>query len=188
MLYARNIMTPDVITVSTETPINEVARLMATNGISGVPVVDPASGELVGMITELEMIERQAKFDAPIYSMFLDALVVLPAEHSEEQLARILATRADELMERTVYSIREDATIEEVASLMFERKVNPVPVISLNDELIGIVSRSDIIRLMARDFTDTDQQDAEPLAADSAADPPIGEFDLPAPPDRARRG
>ena len=154
-MLVTEIMTPDVIMVTPDSPINEVAKLMATHGVSGVPVADPDSGELVGMITELEMIERQAEFDAPLYSVFLDALIVMPERNGEEKLRRILATRAGELMEPTVYSIREDATIEEVASLMYERKVNPVPVVSLENELIGIVSRSDIVRLMARDFTDT---------------------------------
>ena len=176
------IMTPDVIAVAPDTPINEVARLMTAHGISGVPVVEPESGQLVGIITELEMIERQADFDAPIYSTFLDAMFVIQERDGEEKLARILATRADQLMERTVYSIREDATIQEVASLMFDRKVNPVPVISLEDELIGMVSRSDIIRLMARDFT---EPGGEYGVADAAAPEPapgvIAERDVAAP-------
>ncbi len=174
------IMTPDVIAVAPDTPINEVARLMTAHGISGVPVVEPESGQLVGIITELEMIERQADFDAPIYSTFLDAMFVIQERDGEEKLARILATRADELMERTVYSIREDATVEEVASLMFERKVNPVPVISLDDQLIGIVSRSDVIRLMARDFTEpggeepgTVDEDVRPAREGYAAQAPV---------------
>ena len=154
-MLVTEIMTPD-------SPINEVAKLMATHGVSGVPVADPDSGELVGMITELEMIERQAEFDAPLYSVFLDALIVMPERHSEEKLRRILATRAGELMEPTVYSIREDASIQEVASLMYERKVNPVPVVSLENELIGIVSRSDIVRLMARDFTEPGDEETIP--------------------------
>ena len=160
-MLVTQIMTPDVITVRPDTPINEVARLMSTQGISGVPVVDPASGELVGMITELDMIEREAEFDAPIYTTFLDALFVIEGKDSEEKLARILATRAEQLMERTVYSIREDASVEEVASLMFDRKVNPVPVMSKAGEVIGIVSRSDIVRLMARDFTEPGGEETE---------------------------
>lgn len=148
------IMTPDVTTVAPETPIVEVARLMAEEGISGVPVVVEASGELVGIITELEMIERQAKFELPTYTRVLDATFIMAERDSEEKLARILATTAGELMRHTVYSIREDATIEDVASLMFEREVNPVPVISFDDRVIGIISRSDIIRLMAVDFTE----------------------------------
>lgn len=148
------IMTPDILSVAPDTPLNEVARLMATQDVSGVPVVDPESGELVGMITEMDMIEREARYDAPVYTVFLDALLIFQSREHEERLRHILATRAEELMERTVYSIREDASVQEVATLMAERKVNPVPVISMDDELIGIVSRSDIIRLMARDFTE----------------------------------
>lgn len=150
------IMSPNVVTVAPDSPVNEIARVMTEQGVSGVPVVDPATGRLVGMVTELEMIERQAEFGAPFYATFLDAFVMIAEQDGEEKLARILATRADQLMERTVYAIREDATIEELASLMFERKVNPVPVLSMEGELIGIVSRSDIVKLMQLDFTDDD--------------------------------
>lgn len=148
------IMTTDVLTVTPETPVNEIARLLADEGLSGLPVVDPRTGDLVGMVTDLEMIERQAEYDAPFYATFLDAFVMIAERDGEDKLARILATRADQLMERTVYAIRDDATIEEVASLMFERKVNPVPVLARDGTLVGIVSRSDIVKLMARDFTD----------------------------------
>jgi NAD(P)H-hydrate repair Nnr-like enzyme with NAD(P)H-hydrate dehydratase domain/predicted transcriptional regulator len=147
-------MTADIATVAPETPIVDVARLMVGARISGVPVINRDTGELLGMITELEMVERQAKFEMPTYTRVLDATFVIAERDSEEKLARILATTAGELMQSTVYSIREDATIEDVASLMFERQVNPVPVISLDDRLIGIISRSDIVRLMAADFTE----------------------------------
>jgi len=153
-MLVTEIMTANIATVAPETPIAEVARLMSESGISGVPVINSATGELIGMITEMEMIERQAKFEMPTYARVLDATFVIAEKDSEEKLARILASTAGELMQTTVYSIREDATIEEVASLMFERKVNPVPVISVEDRLIGIISRSDIVRLMAADFTE----------------------------------
>lgn len=149
-----DIMTAEIATVAPETPLVDVARLMVDAAVSGVPVIRTDTGELVGMITELEMIERQTKFEMPTYTRVLDATFVIAERDSEEKLARILATTAGELMQQTVYSIREDASIEEIASLMFERKVNPVPVISRDGQVIGIVSRSDIVRLMAVDFTD----------------------------------
>jgi CBS domain-containing protein len=149
-----DIMTTEIASVAPETPIVDVARLMTEAGISGVPVINSDTGELLGMITEMEMIERQTKFEMPTYTRILDATFVIAERDSEEKLARILATTAGELMQTVVYSIREDASIEEVASLMFERKVNPVPVVSYEDRLIGIVSRSDIVRLMGVDFTE----------------------------------
>ena len=149
-----DIMTSEIATVAPETPIVDVARLMADARVSGVPVINSDTGELLGMITEMEMIERQVKFEMPTYTRILDATFVIAERDSEEKLARIIATTAGELMQTVVYSIREDASIEEVASLMFERKVNPVPVVSYDDRLIGIVSRSDIVRLMGVDFTE----------------------------------
>ena len=153
-MQVTDIMTAEIATVAPETPIADVARLMAEARVSGVPVINSATGELLGMITEMEMIERQTKFEMPTYTRVLDATFVIAERDSEEKLARILATTAGELMQTVVYSIREDASIEEVASLMFERKVNPVPVINYEDRLVGIVSRSDIVRLMSVDFTE----------------------------------
>ena len=69
----------------------------------------------------------------------------------EEEMRRVLATTAVDLMSTTVYSIRDDATVDEVAELMYEREVNPVPVLSQQGRLLGIVSRSDLIRLMVRE-------------------------------------
>lgn len=161
------IMSPNVFVVTPETPLVDVARLMIGEGISGVPVVDPENGELLGLITELEMIERQTKFELPSYSRLFDATFVIAERDSEEKLSRILATTAGELMERTVYSIREDANIEEVATLMYERRVNPVPVISFDNQVIGIVSRSDIVGLMTVNFT-------EPGGEETAGEDPRG--------------
>ena len=69
----------------------------------------------------------------------------------EEEVRRVLATTAAELMTTTVYSIRDDATIEEVAELMYEQEVNPVPVLNPQRRLVGIISRSDLVRLMVRE-------------------------------------
>ena len=170
-MLVTQIMSPDVITVTPDTPLSEVARLMAAQGVSGVPVVDPRDGTMVGMITELDMVEREARVPAPASTLLFHALLVFQRQGIEEHLKTILATRAEELMERTVYSIREDASIQEVATLMFERKVNPVPVISLDDELIGIVSRADVVRLMARDFTEPGGEEG-PEGGRSPADLP----------------
>jgi CBS domain-containing protein len=68
---------------------------------------------------------------------------------SEDDLRRVLATSAGQLMTAPVYSVTVDATVREVATLMFERKVNPVPVLNRENLVVGIVSRSDIVRLLA---------------------------------------
>ncbi|HEU5328094.1 MAG TPA: CBS domain-containing protein [Thermomicrobiales bacterium] len=181
-MLVTEIMTPNVVSVTTATPLNEVARVMSSQRVSGLPVVDPETSELVGIITELDMVERQEDLDLPLFYRFLDGTFVVEERDAEEKLRRILATTAGELMEHTVYSIREDASVIEVANLMIAQKVSPVPVVSFANEVIGIVSRSDIVRLMARDFSEpggwdedgdgVDDPQSEPLTQEPVADEP----------------
>jgi CBS domain-containing protein len=58
-------------------------------------------------------------------------------------------------MSEPAVTITPEASIEELAELMVERRMNPVPVVE-DERLVGIVSRSDIIRLMAEDFGTTE--------------------------------
>jgi CBS domain-containing protein len=143
-----DIMTTPVIVAVPDMSVTEVARLMVDHDISGLPVLD--GDRLVGLITELDLIARHAEPDAPSVFPFFGALLRFGAHDYDEEMRRMLATSAAELMSTTVYSIREDATVEEVADLMYEREVNPVPVLSQQGRLVGIISRSDLIRLMVQ--------------------------------------
>ena len=69
------IMTTNVVVVSPETAVAEVARLMIEHSISGVPVV--SQGAVVGIITEVDIVSRQIEVDPPAFATFLDAIVRL---------------------------------------------------------------------------------------------------------------
>lgn len=140
------IMTREVVSVSLETDVSTVAELLWEHKLTGVPVVD--GPRVVGVITEFDLISRQAEWDAPLYITFLDAYLRVPGSGDEEQLRKILATTAGQLMSSPAVTISPDATVREAATLIYERKVNPVPVVDRHGELVGIVSRSDIVRLM----------------------------------------
>jgi CBS domain-containing protein len=149
MATVADIMSRQVVVVTAETPVTEVARLMVAHDISGLPVMD--GDRLVGLITELDMIARRSEPDVPSLFPFFGGYLTFGEHQYEEEVRRILATTAGEIMTTTVYSIREDATVEDVAELMYEREVNPVPVLNAQRRLVGIVSRSDLIRLMVRE-------------------------------------
>ncbi len=140
------IMTREVWSVSPDTPVSEVARILWEHGLSGVPVVE--RGRVVGVITDYDLIGRETEYEGPLYIPFLDAYFRVPGTAHEDQLRRILATTARELMTSPAVTVGPDATVQEVATLMYERRVNPVPVVGPNQELLGIVSRADIVRLM----------------------------------------
>ena len=141
------IMSRDVVTVAPETSVTEVARLMVEHDVSGIPVVD--DGLLVGLVTEVDVVSREIDVDPPVYGTFLDAIFRFPWDRSDEELRRVLASTAGQLMTRDVETIAPDAPIRDAANMMFKQELNPLPVVDEHGRLLGIISRSDIVRLVA---------------------------------------
>lgn len=149
-MKVKDIMTQDVASVQPETPVHAIARLMAERQISGVPVVD-AEGRIVGIITELDMILRNARLHFPTYIQLLDSRIYLEnPRHFQEEVRRSLGTIARDLMTEKVLTVTSEADVADVATLMVEKRVNPVPVVE-GEKLVGIVSRSDMVKLLAQE-------------------------------------
>ena len=143
------IMRPQAPVVSPSDSIATVARVLADHGIPGVPVVE--AGKIVGIITEGDLVAREAAVNIPAIVPFLDAILIGDAGRSfGEEMRRVLALSARELMSSPVYSIKATASLSQLATLMMERRVNPVPVVSDAHELVGLVSRADLVRVVAR--------------------------------------
>lgn len=144
-----DVMRPEVPSVPPGASVGAVARLMVEHGLPGVPVVD--GDELVGIVTEADLIAREADVSIPTVVPFLDAIFVADAgEPFEEDLRRVGAMTAAELMTTPVYNIRATASLSQVATLMIEQRVNPVPVVDEALTLVGLVSRADLVRVIAR--------------------------------------
>ena len=151
-MQVQDIMNTQVVTVRRDTSVNEIAKLMSERDISGIPVVDEAR-HVIGIITELDMIMRNTRLEMPAFVQVLD-LARIPLErpgHYRERLRHMLGTHAADLMTETVVTIGPEAEIEALAELMVKRRFNPVPVVE-NGVLVGIVSRADLIRMMAHKF------------------------------------
>ncbi len=148
-MKVREIMTTNVITVRRETAVHAIAKLMHENNVSGIPVVDEA-GRVIGIITELDMIVRNTRLELPAFIQILD-LARIPLEtpgHYQKRLQHILGTCASDIMTDKVVTIKPDAEVEDLAELMIKRRFNPVPVVE-NGRLVGIISRADLIKMMA---------------------------------------
>ncbi|MBZ5496769.1 MAG: CBS domain-containing protein [Acidobacteriia bacterium] len=147
--HVRDIMTRAVIKVGPETSVSEIARLMAEHHASGLPVVDEED-RVLGVVTDLDLVVRNTRFKLPAFFTLLNATIYFEsAGHIRERLHHMLGTTAREIMSEPPITITADATIEELAEIMLGRHVNPIPVIE-EGRLIGIVSRYDIIRSMAK--------------------------------------
>lgn len=150
-MQVREIMSSPAITVSPTTEIREVARIMREHVISGVPVVD-AGGVLMGVITEMELIARNAPVHEPRYLAVLSALIPVNIDEYrqyKEQLRQALAITADDLMRDDVETLEPDASIEEALETMLDPEVTMLPVIE-HDRVIGVVTRTDLVRLIEK--------------------------------------
>ena len=147
--FVRDIMTRDIVKVMPDTSISEIALLMSQHRISGVPVVDEQD-RVLGVVKELDMIVRNTRFKLPAFFTLLNATIYLetPA-HLKERLHHMLGLTAREIMSEKVMTVTADASIEDLAELMVGQRANPIPVVE-NGRLAGIVSRSDIVRWMAK--------------------------------------
>jgi CBS domain-containing protein len=143
------IMAKTVITVSADASVGEVAQLLADNHVSGLPVVGP-DGRLIGMITEEDVVVRDANPKLPTLLNLLDGLFPVRGQREyDEEVRHILASRASELMSEHLYTVKPDADVSEAATLMVEKHANPIPVVE-QGTLVGMIGRGDIIRLIAR--------------------------------------
>jgi CBS-domain-containing membrane protein len=144
-----DIMTKQIIKVHPQTSVHQIAQLMTQHNISGLPVVDEHD-RVLGVVTELDMIVRNTRFKIPNFIMILDMIIYLETPgHFRERLEHMLGATAQDIMSKPAITTTPEATIEKLADLMVDRRMNPIPVVQ-NERLVGIVSRSDIIRLMAK--------------------------------------
>lgn len=148
-----DVMSTDVVAVHPETPLKEVARLLAEHHISGMPVVD-ADNVVVGVISESDFVikERGADF---LPDSIADRLTGRRAHDAR----RVAATTAGEAMTAPAITIEgRIAPVREAAITMLEHHVNRIPIIE-RGRLVGIITRGDLVRLYAR----PDEQIAEHL-------------------------
>lgn len=131
------IMSHPVISATPETPIKEAARLMVEHGISALPVLD-SKGGLAGIVSEADLIPIEARPDPRTQA--------LPVAPSAGTMPRTVA----EVMTRQVVTIGADREVSEAARTMLDAGVKRLPVM-LGRDVIGVVSRRDMVRVLARD-------------------------------------
>ena len=140
-------MTRDVITIRKGASIEEALRVMAENKIGGLPVVD-ADGNIVGVITETDvLLKGQSPVEAPKLAFY--GPWVLPDDVIMELYKKSRGSKVEDAMTSQVIAFTEDSAVTDIARAMMEHNINRVPIVA-GRKVTGIVSRSDIVRAMAR--------------------------------------
>ncbi len=149
MKTAREIMTRDVRTVRENLSLQDLARSFDDARVSGFPVLD-GEGGLAGVVTETDLIHQNQRLHIPTTVAIFDAVVVLGSSKKlEEEMRRVAATTVGEIMTREPVTVAEDATVEEIATVMGEQGVHTLPVLGANGRLVGVIGKRDVIRAMA---------------------------------------
>lgn len=160
-----SIMRKKVPVVAPDDSVGTVAAMMAKSDVPGVLVV--GDGELLGIITESDIVTRKAEVDVPETVSFFGGYfqagkLRMPwnrETHDDEsdfdhEVRRVLATTARDLMTSPVINIDKDATVLDLATIMIDHNVNPVPVVTDDNKIVGIVSRKDLVKLIASESAD----------------------------------
>jgi len=142
---AADIMVRSVVTATPDTPFHELAAAMAAHRIGALPVVQ--SGKVVGIVTETDLLRRAgSETEAPRHSRWSDFFAD-PAARAAEY-ARTHGRTAQHVMSRNVVTVQADTPLSDIARLMETHHIKRVPVL-LNGELVGIVSRANLVQAVA---------------------------------------
>lgn len=147
MLRIKEIMTRDVVTVTLETTVLELARIFADKHLSSLPVVD-TTGSLVGIVTETDLVEQDKSLHIPTVISIFDWVIYLESDKKfEKELKKMTGRTVGDICSPAVVTVSPEATTAEVADIFSSRKINAVPVVD-GGKLVGIVARIDLIRSM----------------------------------------
>ena len=147
MLKVKDIMTRDVKTVSPETEITQAAKLLLSERINGVPVINE-TGELVGILCQSDLIAQQKSIPIPSLFTLLDGYIPLTLlNRLDKEVEKIAATTVKNAMTPDPITVDSDTEIEKVASLMVEKNYHTLPVVD-SGRLVGIVGKEDVLRIL----------------------------------------
>jgi CBS domain-containing protein len=141
-----DVMTRNVVSVRSDTPLKDVAAVMVGRGISGVPVVDEA-GVVLGVVSEADFVIKE-RGTAGVRHRLL-AGIFGESKRTQAELAKIEATTAGEAMTSPAISVDATDTLQWAAEQMAGRRINRLPVVE-NGVLVGIVTRADVVRAFVR--------------------------------------
>ena len=128
-------MTPHPITVSSKTTLTEAHRLMAERRIRRLPVVE--HNKLVGIVTSGDLREAAPSIATSLSVFELNYLLD--------------KVTVDKIMKRDVLTVAPKSSIREAARIMLFKKISGLPVVD-GDKLIGIITESDIFRMLVREM------------------------------------
>ncbi|PST27135.1 CBS domain-containing protein [Mesorhizobium plurifarium] len=139
-MLARDIMSKKVLSISPDHSVSHAARTMLEHGISGLPVCDERD-KLAGMLSEGDLLRRTELGSASWRG-------IAGIGPKPEAFIKRHSWRVGDVMTQPVVTVDEDVPVDRVAELMAAKGIKRTPVMR-GEEMVGIISRSDILRAIA---------------------------------------
>src|SRR6266496_1255029 len=146
IMQARDVMVSPVITVGKSATVREAAKILLEKRISAVPVVDNV-GKVVGIVTEKDLMHRAEAGTERPYSWWLHFLTddaTIAADYVKSHAAKV-----KDVMTSDVVTAAPETPLHEIATLLEERRIKRVPIVNKDGDLVGIVSRANLIQAVA---------------------------------------
>jgi len=135
----KDVMTAEVVTVRQETTFKEMAAVLRRYRVSALPVVDDA-GRVIGVVSEADLLAKEVLADPGVVAELLRRQDVRKAE----------GLTAGDLMTRPAVTATPGDPVEQAARMMHFMRVKRLPVVNSGGQLVGIVSRSDVLAVFDR--------------------------------------
>ena len=144
-MLAKDIMTPNVITIAPSLGVEEIAQLLLSCNISGVPVID-AEDRLIGLVSEGDLLWRREGGTERQRSWWLGLLA--SSEERAREFVKTHGRTAEDVMTREVITVDADTPVGEIARILERRHIKRVPVVE-GGKIVGIVSRANLLHGLA---------------------------------------
>lgn len=149
MVTVKDLMREEVFSIRADRKVKELLQLFVEKQVSGVPVVKD-NDKLVGIVTDADIL---GKIDnSPSFIDTLTYIIVVNKQASlSDKINELLDTPVEKLMTRRVVTVSRNTGLSDVSQILSNRQFKKLPVVD-GDKLVGVVSRSDVVRYLVREF------------------------------------
>lgn len=149
-MLVKDLMSTNVVSVTPDTLVSEIAEILSKHHFTGVPVVN-SDGHVIGTISERDFITASSGLYLPTYIKMLSSMDYVQGgkKHLPHVVNQIVNATAKDIMNQDVPFARPDTTLEKLAGMFAEKRANPIPVTDDKNKLLGIISRSDLIKFFS---------------------------------------
>ncbi|RXH29374.1 MULTISPECIES: CBS domain-containing protein [Bradyrhizobium] len=145
-MQAQDVMISPVVTVGAHATVRQIAKIMLERHISAVPVVD-TDNKILGIVTEGDLLHRTESGTERAYAWWL-RLLTGDAQMATDYV-KSHAVKVEDIMTREVVTASPETPLSDIAMLLEERQIKRVPIVNKQGQLVGIVSRANLLQAVA---------------------------------------